>query len=333
MKAGQLGMEDILNETNANPSDNSFTLGRVVAEHRERYQVAGPDGIVDAELTGNLRFSAQNRLDLPVVGDWVKLLPYGQDTALIQGILPRKSILTRASVSQSGEVQPIASNIDVAFIVMAVDHDFNLNRAERYLALCAATGIKPIILLSKTDLLQEEESSSLLNDIHARIHDIPVIAVSNETQDGYDQLREQMERGKTYCLLGSSGVGKSSLLNGLAGKTLMSTSSISTSTNKGRHTTSHRELVLLDNGAIIIDNPGMREVGMAEHSEGLEITFDLIADYAKFCKFKDCTHQSENGCRVREAVQAGEISEEYYENFLRLEREKAFFTSSLEERR
>ena len=169
--------------------------------------------------------------------------------------------------------------------------------------------------------------------LNQRIKNVPVIAISNETQDGYEELKKIIEKGKTYCMLGSSGVGKSTLLNNLSGKTIMRTDTISQSTNKGRHVTSHRELIVLENGGILVDNPGMREVGIADSTSGLEITFDMIISLSQNCKFKDCTHTNEIGCSVLEAVEKGEIDKASYENYLKMEREKAHFESTVVERR
>jgi len=172
-----------------------------------------------------------------------------------------------------------------------------------------------------------------LEKIKARINNVPIIAISNESQDGYDKIKTIIEKGKTYCMLGSSGVGKSTLLNNLSGKSIMRTDTISQSTNKGRHVTSHRELIILENGGILVDNPGMREVGIADSTSGLEITFDMITRLSLNCKFKDCTHTNEIGCSVLEAVEKGEIDRASYENYLKLEREKAHFESTVVERR
>ena len=172
-----------------------------------------------------------------------------------------------------------------------------------------------------------------MENIKVRIKNVPVIAISNESQDGYDTIKKTIEKGKTYCMLGSSGVGKSTLLNNLSGKAIMRTETISQRTNKGRHITSHRELIILENGGILVDNPGMREVGIADSASGLEITFDRIVTLSQNCKFKDCTHTNETGCSVLEAVEKGEIDNASYENYLKMEREKAYFESTVAERR
>ena len=308
-------------------------MGRVISEHKERYIVKTVNGESEAEITGNLRFSAKSREDFPAVGDWVALTMHDSDFSIIHGILPRFSVISRQAVGRFGEIQIIATNIDYALLLQAADRDFNINRLERYLTVCHTSGVNPVIVLSKIDLTDRHRTAELMESIRARIKNVPVIAISNESRDGYDQLEAIIEKGKTYCLLGSSGVGKSTLLNNLSGKPLMQTGAISQSTNKGRHVTSHRELIILENGGILIDNPGMREVGITDSAGGIEITFDLIARYAQRCKFKDCTHTYEKGCSVVEAVGKGEIDEASYDNYLKMEKERAYFESTVAERR
>ena len=314
-----------------NPDD--FEIGRVIAEHKERYIIKTTKGEFEAEITGNMRFSAKSREDFPAVGDWVGLTTYESDSAIIHKILPRFSIIKRQAVGQFGEIQIIATNIDYAFLVQAVDRDFNINRLERYLTICNSSGVSPIIILSKTDLIDQHQISEILGNIKSRIINVPVIAISNETQDGYEAIKATIEKGKTYCMLGSSGVGKSTLLNNLSGKAIMRTDTLSQSTNKGRHVTSHRELIILENGGLLVDNPGMREVGIADSKSGLQITFDKIVSFAQNCRFKDCTHTNEVGCSVLEAVEQGKIDEASYGNYLKMVREKAHFESTVAEKR
>jgi ribosome biogenesis GTPase len=312
---------------------DSFDVGRVISEHKGRYVVSTGEKEYDAEIIGHLRFTAVERADFPAVGDWVAIMEYDTDKALIHAIFPRKTMLERQAVGKQGEKQIIATNINFAFIVQAVDNNFNLNRIERYLAICNASNVAPIILLNKTDLLDDAELSSLYKQVKGRVKNVPIFLISNETNHGIPELKSQMTKGKTYCLLGSSGVGKSSLLNSLAGKTLMETNTISESSQKGRHVTSHRELVVLDNGAMIIDNPGMREVGIADSATGLDITFDAIHEAAERCKFKDCTHTAESGCAVLEGVKNGQIDESAYQNYLKMEKEREHFEATIAERR
>lgn len=333
MKLDDLGYNDKIEKSRIENNLEDFDIGRVISEHKERYIVKTEKGEFEAEITGNLRFSAKGREDFPAVGDWVALTMYDSGFSIIHEILPRFSIISRQSVSQFGEVQIIATNIDYAFLIQAVDRDFNINRLERYLTICYSSDVSPIIVLSKTDLIDEQRINGILNDIKLRIKNVPVIAISNETQNGYEAIKKTIEKGKTYCILGSSGVGKSTLLNNLSGRTIMRTNTISQSTNKGRHVTSHRELIILENGGILVDNPGMREVGIADTTSGLEITFDKIVSLSQNCKFKDCTHTRETGCSILEAVEKGDIDKNSYENYLKLEREKAHFELTVVEKR
>jgi ribosome biogenesis GTPase len=203
-----------------------------------------------------------------------------------------------------------------------------MNRVERYLTLCYDAGVKPILLLNKTDLISEEELEERMAMVKGRFEDLTLIAISNTTRAGYEALEEEIVRGKTYCLLGSSGVGKSTLVNNISGRSLMDTGEISSASNRGRHVTSHRELFVLDRGGIIIDNPGMREVGIGDASEGLEEVFDDIARHSGSCRYVDCTHVHESGCAVIEAVDEGLIGHAHYENYLKMLREKEHFESS-----
>ena len=333
MKLEDLGYNDKLENLRNKNRLNDFEIGRVIAEHKERYIVKTENGEYEAEITGNLRFSSKSREDFPAVGDWVALTIHDSEFSIIHSILPRFSVISRKAVGKFGEIQIIATNIDYAFLIQAVDRDFNINRLERYLTICNSSKVSPIIVLSKIDLIDEHRTFEILENIKARIKNVPIIAISNESQDGYDKIKKIIEKGKTYCMLGSSGVGKSTLLNNLSGKFLMRTDNISQSTNKGRHVTTHRELTVLENGGILVDNPGMREVGIADSTSGLEITFDLIIRYSQNCKFKNCTHTNEKGCSVIEAVEKGEIDKVSYENYMKMEREKAHFESTIEERR
>jgi ribosome biogenesis GTPase / thiamine phosphate phosphatase len=311
----------------------SFEVGRVVSEHRERYVVKTVEGEFDSEIIGNLRFTALGRANFPAVGDWVALSIFDDDRALIHAIFPRRTIVERQAVGKQGEKQIIATNVDYAFIVQAVDRDFNLNRIERYLTLCHASNVIPIVILNKIDLLNELELNELVAKVEERIQQVPIITASSERLNGIETIKAQLQKGKTYCLLGSSGVGKSTLSNRLWGTQLLRTNAISASTNKGRHVTSHRELLVLESGGILIDNPGLREVGVADSLQGLEITFDKILQIANECKFKDCTHTSEKGCAVVAAVERGELDKSYYNNYLKIGRENAHYESTIAQKR
>lgn len=333
MNLENLGYTDQMEEIRRGQGLEELQPGRVVAEHKERYIVATADGEVEAEITGHMRFAASGREDFPAVGDWVALKVHDSDLAIIHGVLPRSSILQRQAVGIYGEVQIIATNVDFAFLVQAVDRDFNINRLERYLSLCHASRVSPIIVLTKIDLIDDDKVAELKSAIEARIRDVPILTVSNVTTEGCDVLRRQIKHGKTYCMLGSSGVGKSSLINTLSGGALQKTGAISESTNKGRHVTTHREIIVLPTGGMLIDNPGMREVGIADGTGGLEAAFDQIVDLSRRCRFADCTHTVEAGCAIIEAVEQGRMDRASYENYLKLERERSHFQSSVAEKR
>ncbi|MCP4977123.1 MAG: ribosome small subunit-dependent GTPase A [Maribacter sp.] len=332
MTIKELGFNENLERYITEQNLSSFDVGRVILEHKERYVIKTAENELDAELIGNLRFMAESRHDFPAVGDWVAFSQYDDCKALIHAIFPRNSIIERQAVGTSGQVQIIATNVDYGLIVQAVDRDFNLNRLERYLTICNASNVDPLIVLSKIDLIQESELESLIAKINQRIKDVPIFTVSNQTK-GYVELEPIIQSGKTYCLLGSSGVGKSTLLNSLLGELQMKTGEISSSVNKGKHVTSHRELLVLKSGGIMIDNPGMREVGIADTSRGLETTFETIVEYAENCRFKDCTHTHEKDCAVLTAIKIGEIDEDAYSNFLKMEKEKMHFESDAIERK
>lgn len=333
MKLEDLGYNDVLEKYRIENNLNGFEMGRVALEHKERYIVKTEKGDYEAEITGNMRFSAKDRSDFPAVGDWVALTTYDTDFSIIHKVLPRFSTISRQAVGHFGEIQIIATNIDYALLAQAVDRDFNINRLERYLTICYSSKVSPIIILTKADLISEQTRIEIIADIQHRITDIPVLVISNETREGYEVLKTVFERGKTFCLLGSSGVGKSTLLNNLSGRAIMKTDAISQSTSKGRHITSHREMIVLENGGILIDNPGMREVGIVDTAHGLETTFDSIISLSQHCKFKDCTHTNETGCAVLDALNDGVIDKDSYVNYLKMEKEKSFFDTSVIERR
>lgn len=333
MTLAELGYDDDLKLYSQEQSLQSFEIGRVIAEHRERYTVSTEKGELEAEIIGQLRFTASDRSDFPAVGDWVAVSAYNKQDAIIHAIYPRRSILERHAVGKFGEKQIIAANIDYALIIQAVDRDFNLNRLERYLTISYTGNIEPVIILSKIDLVGQDVLADTVGKIAKRIKGVQTIALSNISGDGLEAIFQLLQTGKTYCFMGSSGVGKSTLINNLAGQDLMKTNSISESTNKGRHVTSHREMHVLKSGGILIDNPGMREIGLVDSDGGMEATFENIINLSSACKFSDCQHIHENGCAVLEAVENGELDRASYENYLKMEREKTHFQSSIAEKR
>ena len=326
---------------------------RVISEYKGAYKVKNDNGEFLAKVTGKRMFDASSREDYPAVGDWVVIeelegssLPAGRQ-AVIKEILPRRTIIKRKQIGKEA-TQIIATNIDVAFIIESVDRDFNLNRFERYFAIAKDGGVKPVIILNKIDLISKEELNVKLDQIKNRFNDVDFIPTSIITDEGLGGLKAYMENGKTYCFLGSSGVGKSSLLNKLLGENVIKTENISISTGKGKHTTTNREMYFLpaspvslaesgrargENGPIVVDNPGMREVGMTDAGNGIDSLFDEITALAKKCKYVDCTHTHEAGCEVSSAVESGKIDKEKYLNYLNLKKEVEYYEMSEIEKR
>ncbi|MDD3386715.1 MAG: ribosome small subunit-dependent GTPase A [Candidatus Pacebacteria bacterium] len=296
------------------------SMARVIAEHKGIYRIKGLDGEHIAKITGRKMYDATKREDYPAVGDWVAITMSDEETAIINDIFPRKTILSKKHSRRKG-IQIIATNIDVAFVVESVNRDFNLNRFERYFVLINEGKIKPVIILNKIDLISSSELKLKIDQIKERFNDIPVILTSTINEEGLDILLNYIEKGKTYCFLGSSGVGKSSLINKLLKKNKIKTKEISNSTGKGKHTTTSREIYFLDNGGIVIDNPGTREVGMVNVKNSVEDVFDKINNLSKNCKYADCTHIHESGCAVLKALEAGEIDREKYLNYIKLRKE------------
>ena len=310
-----------------------FQPGRVTQEHRERYIVSTGDKDFEAEITGNLRFTANSRADFPAVGDWVSMVIHESDFALIHKILPRKSVLERQTVGKIGEKQIISTNVDFAFIMQSIDNNFNINRLERYLSICYSAGIEPVLVISKIDLSTEKEIQEAIRVLEAREKKVKYILISNLTQTGLDQILDFIQKGKTYCAIGSSGVGKSTLINNLLKKNILKTREISQSTNKGKHTTGHRELFVLENGGIIIDTPGMKELGMTDNLEGIKTTFQEIFNLTLKCKLPACEHINEKGCAVIEAMNSGTIDKDSLNNFRKILREQERFQITVADKR
>jgi len=323
------GLESFIRDNNL----SDYTTGRVTQEHRERYIVSTGDNEYEAEITGNLRFSASSRADFPAVGDWVTMTVYDTDLAIIHRILPRISVLERQAVGKPGEIQIISANIDIALIVQSINNNFNINRLERYISICYSSRIEPVLVISKIDLVTGSILNDAISKLEVRDKKIKYILLSNLTRQGLDQILEFLQKGKTYCVVGSSGVGKSTLINNLLKKNILKTGNISNSTNKGRHISDHRELFVLENGAIIIDTPGMRELGMTDNIEGINTVFEEIYNLSLKCKFSDCKHINETDCAVLKAIGEGLIDRASLENFQRLQREQQRFQTTVAEKR
>jgi len=299
---------------------------RVIAGQRDLCTVLGPSGEMLAEVSGRYRSEAQRRADFPVVGDWVAIAPRPEEgRATIHALLPRSTSFMRKAAGEPVEEQVLAANIDIPLIVMALDHDFNIRRLERYITLAWSSGVQPVVVLNKADLCDElAERTAEARDAAIGV---PVLDVSAETGAGVDAVAALLGPGKTAALMGSSGVGKSTLINRLLGVHRMATGGVREDDSRGRHTTTHREMVILPGGALLIDNPGMREVGLWGDEEDLDAAFSDIEERARDCRFSDCRHGAEPGCAVRAALEDGSITEARYESWRKLQRELAFLTT------
>lgn len=297
-----------------------YSMARVIAEYRESYKVKDTNGEYLARITGKQIFDATRRSDYPAVGDWVAVSMPDSEAATIHKILPRKTLLSKKYTNKQ-DIQIIAANIDTVFIIESIDRDYNLNRLERYIVLANEGKIKPAIILNKIDLIPKEELDLKIREIKDRFDNIDIIPTSTITGQGLAELTNYIEKGKTYCFIGSSGVGKSTLINKLLGNDGIKTSEISGRTGKGKHTTTAREMYFLENGGIVIDNPGTREVGIADANAGMENTFDEIIALSKNCRYADCTHTHESGCAVLRAVDTKNLDKDKYENYIKLKKE------------
>jgi ribosome biogenesis GTPase len=317
----------------APPSDPQWVPARVLTRGRDSYLIHDGHRAIPAELAGRLAYGANSALDLPAVGDWVQVQVAGPSLAIIHQCLPRRSLLQRKTPGKKVGRQLIAANIDTALIVQSLDRDFNLRRLERYLVMVHQGKIQPLVLFSKRDLLTPGELEARLSAVRTALPKVTMDSFSNKTAEGVAHLGAYLEPAKTYCLLGSSGVGKTSLLNNLLGREARAVATVREKDSKGRHTTTARELIRLPGGALLIDTPGMRELGHIDVGEGIAAAFDEIDTLASGCRFGDCTHTVEEGCAVRAALTAGVIQPERYESFLKLRRETAHHEASYLEKR
>jgi ribosome biogenesis GTPase len=307
---------------------------RITAVHKGWCDISDGDDTRPAKTTGKLRRAARETNDYLTVGDWVLASNFCEgDFAMIHSVLERQNTLKRKTAGKEVSHQLIAANIDTAFVVHTLDKGFNLPKLERYLSIVNESGIEPVVLLCKKDLLPAKELKARLAEVEARLPNVPVYAFSNVSGSGLKKVQKLFQRGKTYCLLGPSGVGKTSLINSLLGEEdLYFTLPVRESDGKGIHTTTWRELIVLNNGALVIDTPGMRELGHLDTGAGIKDTFDELTALEGQCQFRDCAHTKTKGCAIEAAVEAGTIDKARYENFIRMRQETAANERSFREK-
>ncbi len=327
-----LGYSKFFKDNQKSTIDNNLIPALIIAEHKELYILRNETSEFSAKITGKMMFTASSREDYPAVGDWVLIIILDNKQAIIREILPRKTVLMRKSAGKS-DTQIIASNIDTAFIIQSPDRDYNLNRFERYFSLAESGNIKTVIVLNKTDLISESDLEIKLAEIKARFRNTKIYATSTITGKGVADFKKNIKQGVTYCFLGSSGVGKSSIINMLVGENLIETGEISSYTKRGKHVTTHRELFILENGGLLIDNPGMREIGLLDSGAGIKNVFSEIHDLSKKCKFSDCTHINEPNCAVLAAINLGVLDKNKYDNYIKLLKENEYNTMTKLEKR
>jgi ribosome biogenesis GTPase len=300
-------------------ASQGLVLARVAISQRDRYRLYAESGELDAEPSGAMWYRSAGPAAMPVVGDWVAARVVGPGQAIVDAVLPRRTLFSRRAAGRREDQQPIAANIDLVFLVCGLDGDFNLRRLERYLTLAAESGARPVVVLNKSDVC--EDLAGRIEETAAVAGSAPIVACSAHTGEGLAALDGFLAPGRTIALLGSSGVGKSTLVNRFVGEERLRTNEVRESDSRGRHTTTHRELVVLPRGGALIDTPGMRELQLWASEESVDAAFDDIAAIAAACRFRDCTHTSEQGCAVRAAVAAGSIGEERMESYRKLLKE------------
>lgn len=315
--------ERFINESKLYPK---FKIARIIAQYKNRYKIITKQGESFAEVSGKMKYQIVDNFEYPAVGDFV-MLNTVNDTNIIQKILTRKSIFERKAVGSINHSQIIAANIDIAFLCMSLDNNYNLNRLERYISIAWDSGAIPIILLTKADKCKEV--SIRLNQIENIAIGIDIIVCSAFDNKTIEKLNSCLKKGVTASFIGSSGVGKSTLINLLVGNEMLKTQEVNRC-NKGRHTTTNREMFLLPNGAIVIDTPGMREIGIQKAD--IEKSFSDIEELIKECKFADCTHTSEPGCAIREAINNGSLEERRLKNYIKIKREATYEGLTAKER-
>lgn len=308
-----------------------FEAARIIAEYRDLYKVMTSESLeLVAEVSGKFEYNAHERGDFPVTGDWVviqKLL--NQNKAIIHHILNRKSKFSRKIPTSKTQEQIVSANIDMAFIVQGLDHNYNLRRLERYLVMAWESGAKPIIILNKVDLC--DDLDEVLQEVESVAFGTPVHTLDSFSMSGYECFSNYLEKGKTFVFLGSSGVGKSTIINNLIGENVQKTNEVRLNDSRGRHTTTNKQLFVLGERGVLIDTPGMRELQLWNSESGLKETFKDVEELIQSCKFKDCSHEAEPGCAIQEALETGTLDYSRYEHYLKLQKELNYLESRQDE--
>lgn len=332
MELKELGFDPWFEAHAAEILQEGISIARISAVDRGSYLITNGSREVPSELSGKLSYQIESPMDLPCVGDWVAAQYYDNDTAaVVHRVFPRKTFLRRKTAGEKVDFQMIAANIDTAFIVQSCHFDFNPRRLDRYLVMAADGHVEPIVILTKTDLVPPDELNQKLGLISSAAK-ASVFALSNVTGSGFEQFRQTLSPGRTYCLLGSSGVGKTTLINRLIGREAFDTRAVS-GTGEGTHTTARRQLIVLDQGAMLIDTPGMRELGLVGAGNGVDMGFEDLVGLSTDCRYANCSHEHETDCAVRAAVKAGELSEERYSSYIKLKKESEYHEMSYLEKR
>jgi ribosome biogenesis GTPase len=332
MKLSDLGFDQWFEAHTTELSLDGCGFARICAVDRGSYLIKDESREVPAVLSGKLTHQIDSSVDLPCVGDWVTAHYYNNDTAaIIHQVFPRKTFLRRKTPGKDIDFQMIAANVDTVLIVQSCHFDFNPSRLDRYLIMATDGHVEPIVILTKTDLIAQEELDQRLAIIRS-VTKARVMALSNITGIGFDEFQQTLSSGKTYCLLGSSGVGKTTLINRLIGQEAFETRAVS-STGEGTHTTSRRQLIVLSQGAMLIDTPGMRELGIVGAGDGVNIGFEEFVVLSAKCRYANCSHEHEPGCAVRAAVEKGELHQDRYSNYIRLKKESEHYEMSYLDKR